>query len=105
MSFIKPLDCKLSIRTNSVERNDSVSSILGLRDDAWVPPMRLLSGLFPFRHKDANAGRHDRRVVWNVVLVPQEQLQCVRSWLKGNFRFGLASAKVEMIEVIGNRLI
>jgi hypothetical protein len=36
---------------------------------------------------------------------PQEQRQCVRSWLKGNFRFGLASAKVEMIEVIGNRLI
>jgi hypothetical protein len=29
----------------------------------------------------------------------------VCSWLKGNFRFGLASAKVEMIEVIGNRLI
>ena len=67
--------------------------------------MRLLSGLFPLPSQGRECGRHDRRVVWNVVLVPQEQLQCVRSWLKGNFRFGLASAKVEMIEVIGNRLI
>ena len=57
------------------------------------------------RHNHTNAGRHNRRVVWNVVLVPQEQLQCVRSRLQGNLRLGLASAKVEVVEVVGNGLI
>jgi hypothetical protein len=43
--------------------------------------------------------------VWNVILVPQEQLQCVRSWFQGDLRLGLAGSKVQMIEVVRNGLI
>ena len=35
--------------------------------------------------------------MWNVVLVPKEQLQCVRSWFEGDLRLGLARPKVQMI--------
>jgi len=43
--------------------------------------------------------------MWNVIFVPQEQLQCVRSWFQGDLRLSLAGSKVQMIEVVGNGLI
>ena len=43
--------------------------------------------------------------MWNVILVPQKQLQCVCSRFQGDFRLRLAGTKVQMIEVVGNGLI
>src|SRR5262245_49753020 len=52
--------------------------------------------------QDLNARRHERRIMRNVVLVAEEELQGVRSRLKRNLRLGLAGTEVEMIEVVGN---
>src|SRR6476646_876844 len=43
--------------------------------------------------------------MWNVILVPKEQLQCVRSWFQRDLRLSLAGSKVQMIEVVRNGLI
>jgi len=41
----------------------------------------------------------------DVILVPQQQLQRVRSRLERDLGLGLAGAEVEVIEVVGNRLV
>jgi hypothetical protein len=43
--------------------------------------------------------------MWNVIFVPQEQLQCVCARFEGDFRLGLAGSEMQMIEVVGNGLI
>ena len=45
------------------------------------------------------------RRVRNVVLVAHDQLQRVLARLERNLRFGLAGAEMQMIEVVGNRLV
>jgi len=40
-----------------------------------------------------------------VILVPQQQLQRVRSRLERDLGLGLAGAEVEVIEVVGDRLV
>jgi hypothetical protein len=57
------------------------------------------------RSNDSNARRHDRRAVWNVILVTQQQLQGVGAWFECDLRLGLSSTEMKVIEVIGNRLV
>src|SRR5665213_2721000 len=41
----------------------------------------------------------------DVILIPQEQLQRVLTGRQGDFRFGLGVAKMQMIEIVGNRIV
>jgi hypothetical protein len=52
------------------------------------------------RHLHLDAGRHHRRRVWNVVLVAEHELQGVVARGQRYFGFGLAGAKVQMLEVV-----
>src|SRR5712671_3604944 len=97
-------DRKPSVRARSSRVTITLSSTLGLRTTRRSRRGGFFWGRLVRRYH-ANAGRHDRRVVWNVILVPQEQLQCVCSWFQDDFRLGLAGSKVQMIEVVGNGLI
>ena len=50
-------------------------------------------------------GDTDRRIVRDVILVAQQQLQGVRSRFERDLGLGLAGAEVEVIEVVGNGLV
>ena len=56
-------------------------------------------------HPHLDLGRHDRRRVRNVILVAEQQLERVLAVLEGDLGLGLAAAEVEMVEVVGDRLI
>ena len=43
--------------------------------------------------------------MWDVVLIAEQQLQCVRPRRQREFNFGLPAAKMEMVFVVRDRLI
>jgi len=61
--------------------------------------------LFLQNHCDLDRFGHYRRIVRNMVGVAEEQLKRVLAQWKVNCCFRLSRSKVQMIEVIGNRLI
>ena len=52
-----------------------------------------------------DARGHDRWRVRDMIFVSQEQLQSVRPRLQRDLRFCLAGAKMEVVEITGNRLV
>ena len=65
------------------------------------------SGLFDGRRidPDTNDLGHDRRNVRNVSVITQQELQSVLSCGQRDLRLGLASAKMNVVEVAWDRLI
>ena len=68
--------------------------------------------MFPHRRPAAVGGHHNgdglRKhwgVMWDVIFVRQDQLQRVTPYRQIDFGFGLAGAKMEMVEVIRDRLV
>jgi hypothetical protein len=72
------------------------------------PPCWRDVGLFgsrTFLDKDMQRLRHHRRIVWDMPVVAEKQLQGVLARAQRNFGLSLPSPKVQMIEVARNFLI
>ena len=69
------------------------------------PRRRRLASCRRLPDADANAGRHHRRRMRDVILVSQQQLQCVLAGRQRDLGFGLAGAVMQMIEVARYRPI
>ena len=87
------------------ERNTQVPGAASASSRALLAHRRRRSLGCGLHDQDLNARRHERRIMRNVVLVAEEELQGVRSRLERYLRLGLTGTKVEMIEVVGNGLI
>jgi hypothetical protein len=56
-------------------------------------------------HRHGDALGHDRRIVRDVILVAEDQLQGMLAGGEAHLRLGLSGAEMQMVEVIGDRFV
>jgi hypothetical protein len=56
-------------------------------------------------HNHFDPLRHDRRVMRDMPIVAEDQLERMFAWLQGDFLLGLAGSEVQVIEIAGDRLV
>src|ERR1700722_4769184 len=56
-------------------------------------------------HSDCDTLRIKRWLVWDVVLITQQHLQCMLAWRQIEARLGLAEPEVKVIAIVWDRLI
>ena len=83
----------------------TVNRIRALISAARSPTGPLEPGLLSLAHGDRDFLRHHRRIVGDVQMVAENQLQRVRAGLQGELGFGLTSAEVHHVFAGGQRLI